>query len=216
MDTLLSPPPTSTTTITPIPTTTTTNVGPRSSDRTRAEFLAAGVAYNAPAQARLNEEVIIQLLLALDVRGEALTPSVTGPGKKESADIQATCATTAQLRGRSFEVLELTPSEQYVCAGTRAEWRWEVTPLEGGLHTLTMTLTAAIDDDPPVTIQVYATDIQVEVSLVDRFVNPITERLGVSLTAFLTALAAAAGTWSWNRMRRKHDHARESQLEDGS
>jgi hypothetical protein len=108
---------------------------------------------------------------------------------------------TARLEGTNFKVLPLTVLTQFVCVGVTAEWRWEVTALKEGAQHLTLVLTAVIDDEPPFVVKTFEETIEIQVGLVKKVFGPIAENLSITLSAFLAALGAAVGTWSWKRFR---------------
>lgn len=181
-----------------VPTTLTPN-----EEQIRLGFETSGIAFNTPARLGLEQTTKIHLVLGRGQSGEDVAASVTAPGDVESAEILTTCETTAQLRGQNFEVLELTPPTQFVCAGSVASWLWEVKALEPGIHSLTLTISALIGDNPPVTIRVYNRDIEIEVGLFTQIFGPVLENLGISIGAFAGAVGAAGGAWAWNRLRRR-------------
>ena len=221
--TISSPPPTvsPTTTITlptdsmptPQPTTTTTvapgapTTSPPPDQPLQEQFEAAGIAFNTPASMLLGETVTVQLLLGLGDSGEDLEGSITAPGGVASADIETTCETTARLQGQNFEVLDLTEATQFVCARSRGEWLWQVTSEEEGVHNLTLTINAIVEERAPVTIRVFQRSIEIEVGFLTRIISALGEFLGSGTTAFFGAIGAAGAAWF---LKRLHDRRRDT------
>jgi hypothetical protein len=173
-----------------------------------AEFLEAGMAFNTPDTLGLNETTTLQLLIGPDSPGSELKTSITGPDEVEATEIDTTCETTARLQGQNFEVLDLTEPTQFICAGTAAQWLWQVTALEPGRHSLTLTITALLEDNPPVTIRVFQRDIQIQVGFWARILGLIGDNVGASVGAFMTALGTAAAAWALSLRRKRNSRRR--------
>jgi hypothetical protein len=191
------------TTVTVPPPDATPPSSPTVEDPVAAAFERAGIAFNTPASLGLGEVTSVELILGLGESGADVEGSVSAPGDIESADIATTCETTAQLQGLNFSVLAKTPESQYVCAGRPGVWVWDVTGKKAGTHHLTLTISAQLDDNPPVLVDVYERTIVIEVSWLERLFGPLVKNLGVFLGAFVAALGTAGGAMAWNRFRRR-------------
>ena len=206
---VVSPPPPSATTPGPITTIpdegVPTTLSPDPQDP-QNDFEAAGIAFNTPPRLGLDQTTRVELVLGLGQSGTDVQSSVTGPGDVNTDEINTTCETTAQLLGQNFDVLELTAPTQFVCAGSLGRWQWDVTALEPGIHSLTLTISALIDDNPPVTIRVYSRDIEIEVGFFSQVFGPVFDNLGVAVGAFAAAMGAALAAKVWPGFRRsRHD-----------
>jgi len=176
-----------------------------------SDFEAAGIAFNTPARLGLDQTTTVELVLGLGQSGKDVQSSVTGPGDVETDEINTTCETTAQLLGQNFDVLELTAPTQFVCAGSVGRWQWDVTALEPGIHSLTLTISALIDDNPPVTIGVFSRKIEIEVGLISQIFSPVFENLDVAVGAFAAAIGAALAARMWPGFKRREGAAADSQ-----
>jgi hypothetical protein len=171
-------------------------------DDPQDDFEAAGIAFNTPTRLGLDQTTKVELVLGLGQSGKDVQSSVTGLGDVNTDEINTTCKTTAQLLGQNFDVLPATPPTQFVCAGSVGRWQWDVTALKPGIHSLTLTISALIDDNPPVTIRVYSRDIEIEVGLWSQIFGPVFDNLGVAVGAFAAAIGAALAARVWPGIRR--------------
>jgi len=202
-DSMPTPEPTTTTPAAPVAPTT-----PPPPDQTlQQQFEAAGIAFNTPVSMLLGETVTVQLLLGLGDSGEDLEGSITAPGGVASADIETTCETTARLQGQNFEVLDLTEAAQFVCARSRGEWLWQVTSEEEGVHHLTLTINATVEDRAPTTIRVFQRSIEIEVGFPTRIISALGGFLGSGTTAFVGAIGTAGAALF---LKRLHDRRRDA------
>jgi hypothetical protein len=151
----------------------------------------------------LNETATFELVLRPDATPAEVETEISSPGPTEQAEVRTTCATTAELTGHGFDVLPQTEETQFVCAGQGARWQWQVTALERGAQALTLTLSAQIANNPPVTVRVFSADIEVQVGLWRTVFDPVARNFSKGAGAFVVALGAAAGGWVWSRARRQ-------------
>jgi hypothetical protein len=168
-----------------------------------AAFREAGIAFNTPASLELEESTLVELILGVGQPGQEVEDSVVAPGEIESHEIATTCETTARLQGLNFEVQPYSDETQYVCAGNQGVWTWEIIGRKAGRHNLTLTISALIDDNPPVTIEIFKRDIVIEVSWGERIFGPLVKNLGVFVGAFVAALGTAGGAMALQRIRRR-------------
>ena len=95
------------------------------------------LAFNNPARMGLGETTTIQLVVESSVSGVEAAPSVTEPGTVITADIEVAATMQAILRGRSFEIVALTPEIQTAERGRRvavADHRHRLRQTGAGSH----------------------------------------------------------------------------------
>lgn len=99
--------------------------------------------FNPPSNMRLGETDDIEFRLA-ERASEALLVELKGRGKPIIGDIQIGTYMTAKLIGdpQDFTITAFSTERQFVAE--TASWRWKVTPLRSGKHTLRLLATIRI------------------------------------------------------------------------
>lgn len=142
--------------------------------------------FTPPERMRLGQRMIMEVLISADTAavslrehfsrpptaGDALR-SPNGPAAPQSVvdtSVAISERMTASLRSLSsgLDVERITPEEQAVGRRTPTRWKWQVTALEGGTHTLVLDLSAYVevsDDKVHERTRVFEHFIAVDVSL---------------------------------------------------
>jgi hypothetical protein len=189
----------------PWPTVGTTTVGADPGRRPAVERLTAGlrlanVAFNAPATMRLDEPMVIQLLLSGKQSIRELKQKLTALGDREGEQIRASDSMEADLTGAGFDIVPVTPTVRFVDRDEVTEWKWEVTPNESGERRLHLTLSALIDvgnSEKPYTVRTFERTLVVNVPFrvrLEAFVDENWQWLW-------TALVLPVGLWLLQRRR---------------
>lgn len=203
-------PPGSTGTTPPWPTVGTTHPGvtgttPKPSERRTISGLVAGlwlanVAFNAPTTMRLDEPMVIQLLLSGREPIRELKKKLTALGEREGEQIRASDSMEAELTGAGFDIVPVTPTVRLVSREDITEWKWEVTPNETGERRLHLTLSALIDvrgSEKPYTVRTFERTLEVNVPLRVRLETFVDE----NWQWLWTALVVPVGLWLLQRRR---------------
>ena len=83
----------------------------------------ANVAFNSPRTMRLNEPVVIQLLLSGGRTIDELQEELDAIGEEEG-DVRVSDTMAAQLTGVGFAIEAVTPATQLVATDGVTEWKW--------------------------------------------------------------------------------------------
>ena len=174
----------------------------RAIDAILGDLDLANVAFNAPAELRLHEPAVIQLLLSGKRPIEELKDELTALGEREGAQIRASDSMEATLTGAGFAIEPVTPSVQLVSDEAVTEWKWEVEPMRAGVRRLHLTLSALIDvagRERPYTVRTFERTLAVRVSLGDRVAGFV----GDNWQWLWTTLLIPVGGWALQRRRRE-------------
>ena len=136
-------------------------------DRILESLKLGTIAFNAPSSMNLKDLAQIQLLLSMEKSIEELSDMVTAAGEKEATRIRVSNRMEAHLSGAGFQITAVTPEEQAITSKGNTEWKWEVKPVNPGLHLLHLTLTAIFNVDNTSmrrAIRTYDKTIEVEVT----------------------------------------------------
>jgi hypothetical protein len=107
---------------------------------------SGSIAFNTPAEMRLGERTVIQLLLdpRPGITPEVLALQVTEQGAVQSAQIKISDSIEATISGAAFEIRAVTPEVQALSGEGPTEWKWEIKPREAGSHRLFLTINAIV------------------------------------------------------------------------
>ena len=175
-------------------------------DQALKAALTGSIAYNAPQAMKLNETATIELLLNPSVEPGVLATQITQPGEVVTASVEITPRMKAVLLSQSQEAFFIQPlhdnSEQLISTTETTKWSWDVTAKMGGVHRLTLVVYRLITvdgNDNWRIVESYRSDIDVEVSIVQRFLMLDWKWIaGILVTAlFIPAF------WRWMDQRRK-------------
>ncbi|MGZ8783608.1 MAG: hypothetical protein ACXWZB_08935 [Gaiellaceae bacterium] len=169
-----------------------------------ADLPLANVAFNAPPAMRLNEPVVIQLLLSGRRPINELKDELTALGEREGEQIRASGSMEAHLTGTGFAIEAITPAVQLAAGAGVTEWKWEVEPTKAGLRRLHLTLSAIIDvggRDGTYTVRTFERTLDVRVSLRERLTNFVEANWQWMWTTLLIPLAG----WVLQRRRRREE-----------
>jgi hypothetical protein len=136
-------------------------------DRMLEELELGNIAFNAPRQMNIREEVDIQLLLDLEKPIDELKQWIEARGEKEGARIRVSDRMEARLTGLDFAITAIMPETTAVSRRESTEWRWKVRPLSAGPHSLHLTLSVILDVNgvpTPRVIRTFDRYIQVDVT----------------------------------------------------
>lgn len=140
------------------------------------------VAHQAPETAAYKRS--FNVTLALDATGDSTAKdALSGDGRIVEGTAKVSNTVKAELTGAKFDIEGNSPAVQSLSPVTENVWRWSVTPLEAGKHSLTFDL-FAIDGDLATPLRTYSDDVAVEVSGISRAIafadqaNPIAVFLG--------------------------------------
>jgi hypothetical protein len=167
----------------------------------------ASIAFSAPSTINVNDNAIIELLLSAQSSTRELIHVIEAQGDVDTATVRIANRMEARLTGGGFRITAITPEEQAVTLSEPTGWKWEVSPTETGHHKLHLTLTALLSVDDQTSrraIRTFDTDIDVEVTLVQRtsmFVNENWQWL-------FTVLVIPVAGWLWKSRNRKQGRKR--------
>ena len=108
--------------------------------RVLEEVEVGNIAFNAPKQMNIREEVDIHLMLDLTKTIDELKQLIKAKGEKEGARIRVYDRMEARLTGMDFAITAITPETTAVSRRESTEWRWKVRPMSAGPHSLHLTL----------------------------------------------------------------------------
>lgn len=161
----------------------------------------ANVAFNSPKTMRLEEPMVIQLLLSGRQPIRELKEKLTALGEREGEQIRASDSMEAHLTGAGFAIEAVTPEIRLVDRDEITEWKWEVEPTKTGQRRLHLTLSALIDvhgNEKPYTVRTFERTLVVEVTLQQRLETFAEE----NWQWLWTALLVPAGALLLQRRRR--------------
>jgi len=187
-----------------------TEMGPLTPDFTQIdealqEALTGSIAYNAPQAMKLNEIATIELLLNPTLEPGVLATQITQAGEVVTASVEITPRMKAVLLQQSQDAFFIQPlhdnAEQLISTTETTKWSWDVTAKMGGVHRLTLVVYRLITvdgNDNWRIVESYRSDIDVEVSMVQRFLMLDWKWIaGILVTAlFIPAF------WRWIDQRR--------------
>ena len=154
------------------------------------------IVFNTPDEMHYDESKPIALLLSPSKSIEELTKELELRTFQEESDVgSATVEVTdrmqATLKGRNFEVEDITNPTQAVRDSGTTQWLWEVTPKASGAHYLYLTLSAVLDlkgEATPQVIDVYERRIDVRITFPERVASLLTDNwkwiIGTLITLF--------------------------------
>ena len=163
-----------------------TGTGTQIVDAILSQLKLGNVAFNAPTTINIEDTVSIHVALSPSETAAALEARVEGPGEKVSLPLQVSNNMEARLSGEGFRIVPVTSERQAVSSGV-TEWIWDVTPLNAGRHTLTLTIDALIDvngETVPRTLRTVRKPIDVEVTATQR----------------VSGLLGEHGKWLWTTL----------------
>ncbi|NDK40199.1 hypothetical protein DT603_15275 [Pseudoxanthomonas gei] len=155
-------------------------------DAILSQLKLGNVAFNAPTTINIEDTVSIHVTLSPSETAAVLEARVEGPGEKVSLPLQVSNNMEARLSGEGFRIVPVTSERQAVSSGV-TDWIWDVTPLNAGRHTLTLTIDALIDvngETVPRTLRTFRKPIQVEVTTTQR----------------VSGLLSEHGKWLWTTL----------------
>jgi len=175
-------------------------------DQALKAALTGSIAYNAPQAMKLNETATIELLLNPSVEPGVLATQITQAGEVVTASVEITPRMKVVLLPQTQEAFFIQPlhdnAEQLISTTETTKWSWDVTAKMGGVHRLTLVIYRLITvdgNDNWRIVESYRSDIDVEVSLAQRFLMLDWKWIaGILVTAlFIPAF------WRWMDQRRK-------------
>jgi Carboxypeptidase regulatory-like domain len=129
------------------------------------------IVFNPPLQMQQGKTERIEVRISSQDIGPALTTGLQGRGTPQVQNIKVSSIMKVALTGDSgaFTIDPLSDEEQIVAGLPFATWRWDVTPLYSGVHTLHLKVVAVVHipergdratdipiDDKPIQVQVNA------------------------------------------------------------
>ena len=175
-------------------------------DQALKAALTGSIAYNAPQAMKLNETATIELLLNPELEPEVLATQITQAGEVVTASVEITPRMKAVLLQQSQDAFFIQPlhdnAEQLISTTETTKWSWDVTAKLGGVQRLTLVVYRLITvdgNDNWRVVESYRSDIDVEVSMLQRFLMLDWKWIaGILVTAlFIPAF------WRWMDQRRK-------------
>lgn len=175
-------------------------------DEALKSALIGSIAYNAPQAMKLNETATIELLLNPALEPGVLATQITQAGEVVTASVEITPRMKAVLLQQSQDAFFIQPlhdnAEQLISTTETTKWSWDVTAKSGGVQRLTFVVYRLITvdgNDNWRVVESYRSDIDVEVSMVQRFLMLDWKWIaGILVTAlFIPAF------WRWMDQRRK-------------
>jgi len=136
----------------------------------------ANIVFNSPSVMQKNSVEAVALILSVRESVQDLLKAVEGE-EKEPAVVKYSNRMKAKLiseNSKSFEIVEISPPLQAVGTMAPVRWRWNVTPLESGIQSLHLTLTALIiinGAETDLLVQTFHKEIQVNVTASDEFLH---------------------------------------------
>ncbi len=174
-------------------------------DRALKYLHDANIAFSTPQKINRDETADVVLVLSRKESIAALKDAIGADvtGGREGAAIQTASRMEAKLSGLGFDITPATGIVQAVGTQDRVMWTWQVHPKATGPQTLTLTLTAKLDNHGVAdkTLQAFTRRIDVEVTptqVVGDFVGRSWQWLW---GAILVPLAAAGRAWYTSRKR---------------
>ena len=153
----------------------------------------ANLAFNSPRTMRLNEPVVIQLLLSGGRTIEELQEELEAIGEEEGEQIRVSDTMEAQLTGVGFAIEAVTPATQLVATDGVTEWKWEVEPTKTGERRLHLALSALIDlggKERTYTVRTFERTLEVRVAFRERLETFAEDNWQWLWTALLVPLGA--------------------------
>lgn len=174
-------------------------------DSLRESLDSAGIAFNAPDRMRRGESVGIHLVVdpaAGPADSMIVKARVTEPtGERRYDRVPVGPQAEARLTGARFEIKPVNLPRQAIGRTAPTEWRWIVTPLEGGKHKLYLSLDAfsSYDFASPIYSATKTYEIEVEVSTMGRFLGWLNGQLAWIIPLLLSAPVFAFLRRLWRR-----------------
>ena len=168
--------------------------------------LTGSIAYNAPQAMKLKETTTIELLLNPTLEPGVLATQITQPGEVLTASVEITPRMKVVLLPQLQDAFFIQPlhdnAEQLISTTETTKWSWDVTAKMGGVHRITLVVYRLITvdgNDNWRVVESYRSDIDVEVSMIQRFLMLDWKWMaGILVTAlFIPAF------WRWMDQRRK-------------
>lgn len=172
------------------------------------ETTKAGLAFNKPESADLNETVTVELLISPSISSDELGKQISENGVVTTATVDVTPRMEAYLYSNDEYALTVKPlqesPEQLVGETSTTRWSWSVKAMQSGTHTLTLKVFQLIKYDGKEywqEVEAYKSDIQVTVSF-NQFIKTLDWKW--VLPTVITALLIPA-FWRWYDRRKKKD-----------
>lgn len=167
-------------------------------DSILAQLPVANLAFNTPDKMQLHDTAMIELVLGLEKSVEQLSEMITAAGRKEGASLKVSSRMEARLSGTNFQIVAITPEVQLVSHSSVTKWKWDITPLSEGAHSLHLTLSALFSingENGSKAIRTFDKTIAIEVTLRDRIMQFLYDNWQWLWAAILVPLAG----WFWRR-----------------
>lgn len=129
------------------------------------------VDFNTPSRLERGEKAVIHLVLSLRETHEQLERRITEIGEIEGGDLRVSDDMAATLSGPDFRIEALSDERQPVSARDVTEWFWQIEPLESGVLTLRVRISAfvAVDgNEKKREVETFSKQFDINVALVDR------------------------------------------------
>jgi hypothetical protein len=180
-------------------------------DSLRASLDSAAIAFNAPSRMRRGKPIGIHLVLHPSSKREdsiAVKASVMEPeGERRYDRVPVAPFAEARLTGAKFDIQAVNSSRQSVGRRSPTEWRWLVTPREGGTQKLYLTLEVFTPDERESPVYTYTKnyEIIVQVSTLSRIVAWLNSQL-----AWMVPLLLSAPVIAFLTRRRRRDGSKDT------
>jgi len=139
------------------------------------QAMNASLAFHAPQTMKLDETVIVEMVLNPGISEEEIVKQIEAEGEIQTGTLLVTPLTKAILltsNGQAFEIQALHDSDiQPVDANQPTRWQWQVTAQKGGAQILTLVVYRLIkfeDQEFWRQVETYRADINVNVSFQQR------------------------------------------------
>ncbi len=160
------------------------------------------IVFNAPKAMQFKETRTIELLLSNSVSEQQLRAELEKVERIESARVRISNQMEARLSGAGFRIEAILPEKQAVGSEDIVKWKWDVTATEVGSHRLHLTLSAILTvsgRDTPFVIRTYDRDINVEITLAQRFSSFFSKHW----TWLWAAILVPVGGYVWKKYHKK-------------
>lgn len=125
----------------------------------------ANIVFMCPEEMIFGENKSVKLILSLTKEEKEIINELMNSNKKlSSSNIRVSDKMEALLFGSSFNIINLTPSEQLIDSFGDTKWLWEITGKEDGIRTLYLTINMKVDfKDKEITKCVYSTEENINI-----------------------------------------------------
>lgn len=129
---------------------------------------SGNIVFNTPTKMKIKESKIIELLLSKNLSIQELQSSLKSGSNVKSSLIKISNLMNATLKGKGFEIEELSPEIQAISPDETITWKWQVIPTKDGDQSLVLTLSAIVnvgDKEAKLVIKTFVEKIKIEVAI---------------------------------------------------